>query len=209
MKLYFSPGACSFAPHIMLNEIGAAHTLDRVNTKTKQTASGEDFLVVNPKGYVPVVKLDNGEVLTEGVMILQYLADLYPEKELAPKLGTMERYRLMEMMNYLTTELHKGFSPLFAADKMVPNKEGSVELRDYTKAQLSIRIGFLADILKKQPYLMGAKFTIADIYATTILRWAAYVHFDLSPWPVIQDYLKRMQDRPSVQAAIKAEGLKA
>lgn len=208
MKLYFSPGACSFAPHIMLGEIGAAHTLDRVNTKTKQTASGEDFLAINPKGYVPVLKLDSGEILTEGVMILQYLADLYPEKELAPKLGTMERYRLMEMMNYLTTELHKGFSPLFAADKMVPNKEGSAELREYTRGQLSIRIEFLAEILKKQPYLMGAKFTIADIYATTILRWAAYVHFDLSPWPSVQDYLKRVQERPSVQAAIKAEGLK-
>ena len=208
MKLYFSPGACSFGTHVMLNEIGATHTLERVNLATKKTVSGEDFLAVCPKGYVPVLRLDNGEVLSEGVMILQYLADLHPERELAPKLGTMARYRLMEMMNFLTTELHKGFSPLFAADRMVKNKEGNAELREATKAQLARRVEYLADILKKQPYLMGAKFTIADIYALTILRWSAYAQFDLSPWPVVQEYVRHLQDRPSVQAAIQAEGLK-
>lgn len=208
MNLYFSPGACSFAPHVLMNELGLPHTLVKVDTKTKKTAGGEDFLAINPKGYVPVVKLDDGKVMTEGVAIMQYLADQKPESGLAPKLGTMERYDLMEMMNFLTSELHKGFTPLFNADKMVANPEGVKQLRESVTTTLGKRIGFLADILSKRKYLMGDEMTIADIYALTILRWSGYVGLSLAPWPAITAFIGRMQERPSVQAAIKAEGLK-
>jgi glutathione S-transferase len=121
----------------------------------------------------------------------------------------MERYKLMEMLNFITTEIHKGFSPLFGADSIVPNKEGNAQLREFTKTKLATRVGRLADILSKQPYLMGSQVTIADFYAMTCLRWSKAVQFDLSPWPVIGEYMARLHDRPSVQTAIKAEGLKA
>lgn len=207
MKLYFSPGACSFAPHVLLNELGVPFKLIRVD-KSKRTSDGEDYLTINPNGYVPAVKFDDGSVMTEGVAILQYLADQHPEKALAPKLGSMERYRLMEMMNFLTTELHKGFSPLFGADNMVQNPEGRTQLKESTKKTLAKRFDYLSGILAKRPYIMGTEMTIADIYAVTILRWSAYVGLDMTPWPVLQAFVARMQDRPSVQAAIKAEGLK-
>lgn len=208
MKLYYSPGACSFAPHVLLNELGIPFSLVRVEHKYKKTAEGENYLEINPKGYVPALKFDDGQVMTEGVAILHYLADLKPDAGLTPKPGTMERYRLLEMMTFLTTELHKGFSPLFIADRMVANPEGNTQLRDSTKATLARRFGYLNDLLLKTPFLMGDKMTIADIYAMTILRWCAYVGIDMAPWPALQGYLSRMQDRPSVQAAIKAEGLK-
>lgn len=207
MNLYFSPGACSFAPHVLLNELGMPFKLIRVD-KSKRTSDGEDYLTINPNGYVPAVKFDDGSVMTEGVAILQYLADQQPEKALAPKLGSMERYRLMEIMNFLTTELHKGFSPLFGTDNLVQNPEGKAQLKDATKKTLAKRFAYLSGILAKRPYLMGSQMTIADIYAMTILRWSAYVGLDMTPWPVLQAFVTRMQDRPSVQAAIKAEGLK-
>ncbi len=124
MDLFYSPGACSFAPHVVMNELGMPVNLVKVDLKAKKTATGEDFSKLNPKGYVPVIRMDDGAILTEGVAIMQYLADQKPESGLAPKLGSMERYRLMEMLNFVTTELHKGFSPLFGADRMVANDEG-------------------------------------------------------------------------------------
>ncbi len=208
MKLYFSPGACSFSPHVVLNELGLKFDLVKVDMKSKKLASGGDYTAVNPKGYVPALELDNGELLTEGPAIVQYLADMKPELGLAPKAGTVERYRLMEMLNFITTEIHKGFSPLFNADGMVPSKEGNTQLRDFTKSRLGQRIGFLDGILAKQPYLLGDKMTVADVYLMTCLRWSVYVGFDLSAWPAVTSFMGRMQDRPSVQMAIKAEGLK-
>ncbi len=208
MKLYFSPGACSFSPHVVMNELGLKFDLVKVDMKAKKLASGGDYTAINPKGYVPALELDNGELLTEGPAIVQYLADMKPELGLAPKAGTVERYRLMEMLNFITTEIHKGFSPLFNADGMVPSKEGNTQLRDFTKTKLGLRVGYLADILAKQPYLLGEKMTVADVYLMTCLRWSAYTGFDLSAWPSITGFMARMQDRPSVQMAIKAEGLK-
>ncbi len=208
MKLYFSPGACSFSPHIVLNELGIPFELVRVDMKSKKTSTGEDFLKINPNGYVPAIQTDKGEYLSEGVAITQYLADLKPDSGLAPKLGTMERYKLMEMLNFITTEIHKGFSPLFAADSMVANKEGNAQLKEFAKARLGQRIGFLADTLSKQPFLMGSTMTIADSYALTCLRWSKIVSVDLSPWPTITSYMARMHERPSVMKAIQAEGLK-
>ena len=208
MKLYFSPGACSFSPHVVMNELGLQFDLVKVDMKSKKLASGGDYTAINPKGYVPALELDNGELLTEGPAIVQYLADMKPELGLAPKAGTAERYRLMEMLNFITTEIHKGFSPLFNADGMVSSKEGNTQLRDFTKSKLGQRIGYLAGILAKQPYLLGDKVTVADVYLMTCLRWSAYVGYDLSSWPSITAFLTRMHDRPSVQMAIKAEGLK-
>ncbi|CAN5677850.1 glutathione transferase GstA [soil metagenome] len=208
MKLFFSPGACSFSPHAILNELGIPFQLVRVDMKTKKTADGEDFLKINPSGYVPALQLDSGEVLTEGVAMTQYLADLKPESKLAPKLGSMERYHLMEMLNFITSEIHKGFSPLFGADTIVPNKEGNAQLREFTLKKLATRVGHLADVLANKPYLMGEQVTIADFYAMTCLRWSKSVGFDLTPWPAITSFMARMQERPSVLTAIKAEGLK-
>lgn len=209
MNLYYSMGACSFAPHIVLNELGLPFKLVKVDGKTKQTSDGEDFLKLNAKGYVPALKLDDGSVLTEGVAIMQYLADQKPESGLAPKAGTMERYRLVEMLNYITTELHKTFGLLFGADRMVQNADGNKELRNYAKATLLKRFAFIEDILKKQSYLLGDKMTVADVYLLTVYRWAGYHQLDLSSLSKLTEFMRRMHDRPSVQAAIKAEGMKA
>lgn len=208
MNLYFSPGACSFAPHIVMNELGMPVNLVKVDMASKITATGEDFTKINPNGYVPAIKLDDGSILTEGVAIMQYLADKKPEAELVPKFGTMERYRLMEMMNFLTTEIHKGYSPLFGASHMVKGEEAVVQLKEFTKTKLAKRFGHLSVILSDRPYLMGDKMTIADVYLFTILRWSGAVHVDLKPFAKLVEFVKRMTDRPSVQAAIKAEGLK-
>jgi glutathione S-transferase len=209
MTLYYSMGACSFAPHVVLNELGLPFKLVKIDNKTKQTADGQDFLKINPKGYVPALQLDDGSVLTEGVAIMQYLADQKPESGLAPKLGSMERYRLMEMLNYITTELHKGFGNLFGADNMVKNPEGNTELRAAAKAGLLKRFSFINDILAKQPFLLGEKMTVADAYLLTVCRWAGYHKLDLSSLTHLTTFMGRMHDRPSVQAAIKAEGMKA
>lgn len=207
MKLFYSPGACSFSPHVLLLELGIPFELVKVE-RDKKTSDGRDFMKLNPKGYVPAIELDNGKIMTEGVAITQYLADQKPESKLAPKLGTMERYELMEMMNFITTELHKGFSPLFGADGIVKNAEGKAELIESTKKSLAKRFSYVDEILAKQPYLMGNQMTIADIYLLTVLRWTFFMKIDLAPWPALSAFVSKMQDRPSVQKAIKAEGLK-
>lgn len=202
MKLYYSPGACSLAPHIILRETGAKFALEKVDTKTKTTASGANFLDINPKGYVPVLELEDGYPLTEGVVIQQYLADQKPDAKLAPARGTRARLELEELLGYLTTEIHKTFSPLFA--QATPE--------DY-KPIARDRIGQRFDLLEQRlgdgrAYLTGDTFTVADAYAFVLANWAQYVGVDLAKWPRLGAYAQRVAARPSVQAALEAEGLK-
>jgi glutathione S-transferase len=200
MKLYFSPGACSLSPHIILRESGLPFELDQVDFGTKQTSSGKDFTAINPKGYVPALQLDDGQILTEGPAIVQYLADRVPEKHLAPPAGTIERYRLMEWLNYISTELHKTYSPLF-------NSKTPEETRNSARETLGKRIDFVAKQLKNSQYLTGDQFGIADAYLFTVLSWSRHVKFDLTPWPAVASYLERIGARPTVHAALVAEGL--
>ena len=200
MKLYFYPGACSMAPHIVLREAGYQFDLDKVDLAKKQTASGEDYTKVNPKGYVPALRLDDGQVLTEAGAILQYLADHKPEAGLAPKAGTMERYRLMEWLNFIASELHKSLGALF-------NPKITPEWKDNQVALFGRRCDVLARTLDGKPYLMGDKFSVADAYLFTILGWANLFKLDMSKWPALQSYVTRIAARPAVKEAMKAEGL--
>ncbi|MFB9243916.1 glutathione transferase GstA [Massilia antarctica] len=200
MKLYFSPGACSLSPHIVLLEAGLAFTTDSVDLRKKVTASGADFSAINPKGYVPALETDQGMLLTEGPAIVQYLADLAPEKKLAPAAGTPERYVLAEWLNFISTELHKNFSPLFR-----PNV--GEELGSYARANLTARFGYVERMLKGRDYLTGAQFTVADAYLFTVLNWANVLKFDMSAFPLVQAFQKRVGERPMVQQALRDEGL--
>lgn len=200
MKLYFSPGACSLSPHIVLCEAGLAFDLERVDLAAKVTASGTDFRTINPKGSVPALQLDNGDILTEGPAIVQYLADQVPEKSLAPAAGTMARYHLMEWLNFISTELHKTFSPLFRANT-------PAETKDMARETLANRIGFVATQLQRSTFLTGEQFSVADAYLFTVLSWSRHVKLDLAPWPSVEAYLKRIAARPAVRAAMVAEGL--
>lgn len=200
MKLYFSPGACSMAPHIALLEAGFSYELDKVDFASGQTAAGEDYAQVNPKGYVPALRLDDGQVLTEVAVVLQYLADLKPESGLAPRAGTLERYRLMEWLNFISSEIHKQFSPLFHGEISADWKENQLNL-------LAKRFAHLAGKLDGKPYLMGSAFTVADAYLFTVLNWHRILKVDLERWPQLKDYLRRVGERPAVKAAMKEEGL--
>jgi len=198
MKLYFSPGACSLSPHIALREAGLSFDLEQVDLKTKKTKSGADFREINPKGYVPALQLDDGQVLTEGPAIVQYVADRKPESGLAPAAGTLARYRLQEWLNYISTELHKAFGPLF-------NPKTPAEQKEQIKEGLGARFDYLSKHLGNQPYLMGEAFTVADGYLFTVLRWTKMVEIDLTKWPVLAAYVARIGDRPAVHAALAAE----
>ena len=200
MKLFFSPGACSLSPHIALLEAGLPFTTQKVDTKTKQLDGGGDFWAINSKGYVPLLQLDNGEYLTEGPAIVQYIADQNPASGLAPKAGTMERVRLQEMLNFITSEIHKGFSPLFDATL-------SAEVKQNFKDKLGKRFDWLTKQLEGKDYLMGSTFTVADGYLFTVLNWGQWVGIDIAGWPVLAAYQARVSARPKVQEALKAEGL--
>ena len=200
MKLYYKAGACSLSPHIVLREAGLAFELERVDLASKKTGSGGDYFGVNPKGYVPALALDDGQLLTEGPAIVQYLADLVPEKRLAPPAGTMARTRLQEWLNFIATELHKGFSPLY-------NPRAPEEWKAVARELLAKRIALVAERLAGRDYLMEDAFTVADAYLFTVLNWAAFAKVDLSPWPVLGAYQARVAARPAVRAALLAEGL--
>jgi glutathione S-transferase len=200
MKLYYLPGACSLSPHIVANEAGIAITLDKVDRATRITASGENYPEVNPKGYVPALRLDDSEVLTEGPVIVQYLADLKPESGLAPPHGTLARYRLQEILTYINSELHKTYSPLF-------NPATPEETRAERIAYLKRRYAYIEGILGKQPYLLGERFTVADAYLFTVTQWAPRVDLDLGEFPALAQYQRRIAERPSVQDAMRIEGL--
>ena len=199
MKLYFSPAACSFSPHIALREAGLDFELVKVDLKNHRVAAdGNDFTRINPKGYVPVLELDGGEVLTEGPAIVQYIADLKPETGLAPKAGTLERYHLQEWLGFINSELHKGFGPLF---KPTTPEDYKAVVRE----NLQNRLAFVADHLTKNDFLLGAQFSVADGYLYTILNWTQWTGIDLAPWPSLVSFQARVGARPSVQAARAAE----
>jgi glutathione S-transferase len=200
MNLYYFPGACSLAAHIVLREGGFAFDLEKVDLATGKTESGADFRAINPKGYVPALVLDDGRLLSEAQVILQYLADQKPDSSLAPPAGSMERYRLMEWLAFIATEVHKGFGPLW-------NPATPEATRQAALAMLSKRFDFLAAELAGKEWLMGNRFTVADAYLCTVLGWTAFHKVDLAPWPVLAAYLARASSRPAAQAAMQAEGL--
>ncbi|WP_437746534.1 glutathione transferase GstA [Sorangium sp. So ce302] len=200
MKLYFSPGACSLSPHVVAREVGIELTLDKVDLASKKTSSGRDFSAINPKGYIPALELDGGEVLTEGPAIVQYLADQKPEAKLVPPPGTMARYRVQEMLGYINSELHKTYSPLF-------NPKTSPEQRQERGEYLRKRYGVIEAALAKGPYLFGEQFTVADAYLFTVTNWSNFVKLDLSALPNLLAYQRRVAARPAVQGAMRAEGL--
>jgi glutathione S-transferase len=201
MKLYYAAGACSLSPHIVALEAGIPVELVKVDTKAKRTASDQDYWLINPKGYVPALTLDDGELLTEGPAIVQYLADLKPESGLAPANGTTARYRLQEMLGYINSELHKTYSPLF-------KPETPDAVREERKEYLRKRYRLLEERLAQHPWLVGDRFTVADAYLFTVTNWARHVAFDLSEFPALLDFQKRVAERPAVQTALEAEGLK-
>ena len=200
MKLYFSPGACSLAPHIVLEESGLAYETVLASTKTHQLADGTDYYSVNSKGQVPLLELDGGERLTEGPAIVQYLADKVPAKNLAPANGTMARYRVQEWLNFITSELHKGIGGLF--NPAMP-EDGRVVIR----ARAASKLKWVDEQLEGKQYLMGDAFSIADPYLFTMITWTAHTGIDISGMKNLGAYRARMAARPSVQAAMKAEGL--
>ncbi|MBS0431794.1 MAG: glutathione transferase GstA [Proteobacteria bacterium] len=200
MKLYYAPGACSLSPHIVVREAGLPVTLVKTDTKTRRIEGGADFLAVNPKGYVPALELDNGEVLTEGPAIVQYLADQEPESGLAPANGTLARYRLQEMLGYINSEIHKTYSPLF-------KQETPEATRAERKEYLRKRYAWIDGILAGQAWLLGDHFTVADAYLFTVTNWAPHVELDLSQFKALESFQQRVAARPAVQAAMQEEGL--
>lgn len=200
MKLYYSPGACSLSPHIVLHEAGLPFQAVLASTKTHKLADGTDYYTINPKGYVPLLELDNGERLSEGPVIVQYIADQAPASGLAPAAGTMARYRVQEWLNFITSELHKGFSPLF-------NPAMPEEAKALSRAKLGDRLRWVDEQLEGKSYLMGETFTVADAYLFTVAGWGKYVGVDISGLDRLGAYLGRVAARPAVQAALKAEGL--
>ena len=200
MKLYYAPAACSLAPHIVAREAGLKLDLDRLDFATRKTEGGEDFSAVNPKGYVPALRLDSGEVLTEVATLVQYLADKAPQAGLAPAAGTIERYRLQEWLTFVSTEIHKGFGPLW--NPAMPDAA-----KEIAKATHAKRFAFLDGELSGRPYLTGERFTAADAYLFTVVNWTNIHKIDLSPYPNLKAFMDRVAARPAVRQALQAEGL--
>jgi glutathione S-transferase len=201
MKLYYSKGACSLSPHIVACEAELPIELEAVDLQTKRTETGEDFLLINPNGYVPVLILDDGNKLTEGPAIIQYLADQAPGKKLVPLAGTFERYQLQQWLNLISTEIHKGgFAPLFNPATPEAYKQMAI-------TSLTSRLATVSEHLSNRTFLLGEHFTVADAYLFVTLSWGAYVDLDISRWPVLENYVDTISARPAVQKALKEEGL--
>lgn len=201
MKLYYKPGACSLSPHIILREADLDFSIEKVDLATKKTETGDDFLTVNPKGQIPTLLLNDGSILTEGVAIVQYIADQKPDRQLMPEPGTPARYHALEWLNYIATELHKGFSPLF-------NPKAPEEFKTLTREALSKKFAYVNTALKDNHFLLGTRFSVADAYLFTVMGWAKALKFDLSALTELNAYLDRVAARPAVDAALSAEGLK-
>jgi len=199
MKLYYTPGACSQSPHIVLREVGAEFTLEKVDLKNKTTEHGEDFLQVNPKGYVPALELEPGTVLTEGPAIVLYLANKYPAAKLAPPAGSLERYQLQSWLAFINSEVHKAFGPLF--NPVMPD-----EAKAISKQQIGKRFDYLQKHLSKQDCIMPSGFSVADAYLFVISGWSNNMGIDLQQWPAMAAYRQRIGERPAVKAALAAEG---
>jgi glutathione S-transferase len=200
MKLYYSPGACSLSPHIVAREAGIPIELKKTSTKDKTIEGGGDYWKVNGKGYVPALELDDGQILTEGPAIVQYLADLKPDAGLAPKAGTFERARLQEWLNFLTAEVHKSFSPLFK-----PNTPDAY--KPIVKENLAARFDWLDKQLAGKDFLLGKSFSVADAYLFVLLGWTKPTQIDLARWPNLAAFHARVGARPKVKEALRAEGL--
>jgi glutathione S-transferase len=197
MKLYYSPGACSLHPHITLREAGVPFELERVDIRAHKVArDGSDYYAVNPKGYVPALRLDDGSLLTEGAVIDQYVADLKPEKNLVPAAGTMARYRVQEWLNFIAAEVHKSFGPLFGNDDA---------LKEVARKRLAGKFELVEKTLASQPYLTGDHFTVADAYLFNMLRWTTFTGISLDGWPGLKAFFARVEARPAVQEALAAE----
>lgn len=200
MKLYYAPGVCSQSPHIALREAGLEFTLEKVDLRTKVMGNGGNYLEINPNGYVPALEIEPGVVLTEGPAIVQYIADQAPGAALAPPAGSLARYRLQSWLNFISTEIHKGYSPLFKPDF-------SAETKELVKVQLAKRLGYVDQVLAKQETLMESGYSVADIYLFVVTGWSGMVGVDLTPFPALQAFRQRMLERPAVKAALVAEGL--
>lgn len=200
MELYFVGGACSLAPHIVLNELGLPAKLTKVDLGQAKTADGRDYKAINPKGYVPALQLENGEVLTEAAAILQYLVDQAPNRGLAPVAGSFERYRFIEWLTFISSEIHKGFGPLWKPDTPEAFRKTTID-------RLGTRFAYLDAHFAKSRFLMGETFTAADAYLFTVTNWANFHKLDLSPYPNLQAFQSRVAARPAVQAALETEGL--
>jgi len=200
MKLYYSPGACSLSPHIVLQETGLAYQAVLASTKTKKLQDGTDYYAINSKGYVPTLELDDGTRLTEGPAIVQYLADQVPEKKLAPAAGTMPRYRLQEWLNFITSELHKGIGGLF-------NPAMPEEAKALMREKATSRLKWVDEQLEGKDYTMGSAFSVADAYLFVVTNWTGHLGIDISSMKNLSAFMERMKARPAVQAAMKAEGL--
>lgn len=198
MKLYYSPGACSLASHILLREAGLDFELERVDLKTRRTETDADFAAINPKGYVPALSLAEGDLLTEGVAILQYIAD---QNEATTVTG-IDRYRVQEWLTYIATEIHKGIGPLFSPNTPEDYKKIALE-------KVTARVDFVAKQLDGRDYLLGDRLTAADPYLFTVLSWLPHFGVELNRWPTLEAFMKRMAERPAVAEAMKVEGLQA
>lgn len=202
MKLYYAPGACSLAPHIVLEEAGLPYRTVRVDLRQQphRTEDGVDYTTINSKGYVPALSLDSGAVLTEGAAIMQYIADLVPETKLAPPPGTFERVHLQEWLHFVGTEIHKGFGPLW--DDSAP-----LEVKTRAQERLEKRFSWIEHQLVGREYLVGSRFSVADAYLFTCMNWCNFLHIPLDKYPALTAYLARIAERPAVQAVFKAEGI--
>ena len=198
MKLYYSPGACSLSPHIALREAGIPFDLVFVSTRTHKLANGSDYYTINPKGCVPLLELDSGERLTEGPAIVQWIADQVPDRKLAPPSGTMARYRLIEWLNFISTEIHKQFSPLF-------NPALPEDARPLFRDKLVERFQYVDAELAEKRYLMGSDFTVADAYLFVVVRWASAVRLEMSGFRNLARFVERVTERPAVRQALEAE----
>jgi len=198
MKLYFSPGACSFSPHIALREASLDFELVRVDLATHQLADGSDFTAINPKGYVPVLELDNGQRLSEGPAIVQYIADLKPEANIAPRAGSFERYQLQEWLGFINSEVHKSFGPLF-------NPKTPDAYKQILRETIAKRLGYIDAQLATRDYLLGDRFSVADGYLFTILNWGQWLDIDIKQWPALAAFQQRVANRASVREALAAE----
>jgi glutathione S-transferase len=206
MKLFYSKGACSLAPHIVLAELNMVYEIEAVDLRSKSCPSG-DFWKINAKGSVPALRMESGDILTEGQVISRYLADMKPEIGLIPRPGTLERYRCEEWLSYISSELHKNFSPLFMPNVFVQNEDGMSELKASMHGILKKKVAYVSEQLADNDYLMGKQFSVADAYLFTVLSWSNYVKFDLSTWSNLSAYMKRVSARPGVVRAMKEEGM--
>ncbi len=201
MKLFYKPGACSLATHIILHEIGVAFYIDEVDTEAGTTAAGLDYASINPKGYVPALQLENGDVLSEGAAILQFIADQHADLKLTPPAGSLERARLQEHLNYTSSELHKAFGPFFSSTSSEADK-------GQAKTNVTMKFDYLDALFSdNRTYLLGDQFTVADAYMFVVCNWSNFVGIDLSKWPTLSAYVDRVAIRPATQSAMKAEGL--